>query len=231
MPEGVDDEEVDDAASMVSGLTTASKPASLHPSMAGTVMSAACSESTIGAGDNTEYWDFQHRSVTAKDLGHTCRECRRPFTSIGDPLTERRGARTSSRYHAECFSGYADPRSQAGSSHNAGKLAGTQLEAAPRAKTTKMRTGTHFTGGGAKRGEGGMGGKFGTNMGMGSLGFGAKSSKEAAPTQPSPVPGGLTAAELQQHNEALLDRSTEGGQDRHKAMDRFLADSSGPDGL
>ena len=50
--------------------------------------------------------------VEKKDLGHTCRECRRPFTTIGEPLTERRGARISNRYHAECFSGFADPRSQ-----------------------------------------------------------------------------------------------------------------------
>ena len=48
----------------------------------------------------TGYWDYQHREVTKKDLGHTCRECRRPFTRIGEALTERRGARTSSRYHS-----------------------------------------------------------------------------------------------------------------------------------
>ena len=45
----------------------------------------------------TGYWDYQHRECTKKDLGHTCRECRRPFNRIGEPLTERRGARTSSR--------------------------------------------------------------------------------------------------------------------------------------
>ena len=30
--------------------------------------------------------------MQAKDLGHTCRECRMPFSAIGEPLTERRGA-------------------------------------------------------------------------------------------------------------------------------------------
>jgi hypothetical protein len=39
------------------------------------------------------------------DLGHTCRACQRPFATIGELLTERRGARVSMRYHAECFSG------------------------------------------------------------------------------------------------------------------------------
>ena len=86
---GMDDEAWDEAASATS---SASRAPSLHPSIAGTAVSVACSEDTIGAGDDTEYWDFQHRTVTAKDLGHTCRECRLPFTNIGDPLTERRGA-------------------------------------------------------------------------------------------------------------------------------------------
>ena len=32
----------------------------------GTQVSEACSVVTIGAGDDTDYWDFQHRSVTAR---------------------------------------------------------------------------------------------------------------------------------------------------------------------
>lgn len=151
MPNGTrssaDADEWDDAASEN---TSASRAPSLHPSLAGTAISLACSEVTIGAGDDTEYWDFQHRAATAKDLGHTCRECRLPFTSIGEALTERRGARISSRYHAECFSGYADPRSQTGSSHHTGHLARQQFDAAPlRKATSKMRTGSHFERGGA----------------------------------------------------------------------------------
>ena len=54
------------------------------------MVSSACSESTIGAGDDTAYWDFQHRVVTRTDLGHTCRECRLPFVDLGEPITERR---------------------------------------------------------------------------------------------------------------------------------------------
>ena len=64
-------------------------------------------------------------------MGHTCRECRQPILKVGEPITERRGARISSRYHAACFSGFADPRSQLRSSFHEGHLSGTQLEAAP----------------------------------------------------------------------------------------------------
>eukprot|EP00929_Paragymnodinium_shiwhaense_P044046 TRINITY_DN2259_c0_g1_i4.p1 TRINITY_DN2259_c0_g1~~TRINITY_DN2259_c0_g1_i4.p1 ORF type:complete len:247 (-),score=62.55 TRINITY_DN2259_c0_g1_i4:73-813(-) len=115
----------------------ASRAPSLHPSLAGSTYSMACSEATIGAGDDTGYWDFQHRVVGAKDLGQRCRECKKPFKTLGEGLTERRGARISMRYHAECFSGFADPRSQTSSSHHMGHLAGTQLEAAPSDKARR----------------------------------------------------------------------------------------------
>ncbi len=210
MPDGLEGNDgLNDAASVT---TSASRTPSLHPSLAGTTLSQACSDVTIGAGDDTEYWDFQHRAVTAKDLGHTCRECRLPFTTVGEPLTERRGARISSRYHAECFSGYADPRSQAGSSHHTGHLAGKQMDAAPARKaTSKMRTGSHFEHGGAVRGgTTSMGGKHGAMMSMGSLGFGATSSKGAVVVVAQPGPGGFTAAELEQHTTAMQAQEGEG---------------------
>eukprot|EP00928_Gymnodinium_smaydae_P049553 TRINITY_DN33277_c0_g1_i1.p1 TRINITY_DN33277_c0_g1~~TRINITY_DN33277_c0_g1_i1.p1 ORF type:complete len:298 (+),score=61.34 TRINITY_DN33277_c0_g1_i1:45-938(+) len=172
---------VEDGASVVSRGSVAP---SLHPSMAGTVMSQACHPDTVGAGDETLYWDFQHRTSTRADLGHTCRECKKPFASIGEPMTERRGARVSMRYHAACFSGFADPRSQVGSSTHVGNLRGTQLEAAPSGKAgSKMRTSAHFDSGGrlaqqarASAGNGGSG-KTGMGLGIGSNGFGAKSSR------------------------------------------------------
>lgn len=79
------------------------------------------------------------------------------------------------QYHAECFSGFADPRSQAASSHHVGRLAGTQLQAAPTAKAaSKMRTAAHFdhsvpsakppsTGGARGRGRGRARGGAGTS--------------------------------------------------------------------
>lgn len=111
-------------------------------------------------------------------MGHTCRECKTPFSRIGEPITERRGARTSMRYHAECFSGFADPRSQASSSMHTGNLAGTQMIAAPKSKAgSKMCTGSHFTGKSDRQEiSSGGGGKIGAFLG--SNDFGAKSSKQ-----------------------------------------------------
>lgn len=207
----------DDLASVASGLSLGGR--SLHPSVAGTAVSMACSEVTIGAGDATGYWDYQHREVTKADLGHNCRECRKPFRTIGEPMTERRGARVSMRYHAECFSGFADPRSQATSSHHVGKLAGSQFEAAPQRKAgSKMRTGAHFEGGGDSRySGGGAAGKL-AGYTMHGGGFGATSSKPqgldgeeaaaAAAARPrETAPGDLTAAALAAHNR----EQTEGG--------------------
>ena len=170
---------MDDTASVAS---RASLAPSLHPSMAGTAISESCHPDTIGAGDDTLYWDYHHRAVEKSDLGHKCRECKRPFQRLGEPMTERRGARVSMRYHAACFSGFADPRSQLGSSTHSGKLAGTQLDAAPTGKAgPKMRTSSHFDSGGRphERTPGGSAGKSGMGLTMGSNGFGAKSSRGA----------------------------------------------------
>ena len=172
-------ETMDDTASVAS---RASLAPSLHPSMAGTAISESCHPDTIGAGDDTLYWDYHHRAVEKSDLGHKCRECKRPFQRLGEPMTERRGARVSMRYHAACFSGFADPRSQLGSSTHSGKLAGTQLDAAPSGKAgSKMRTSSHFDSGGRphERTPGGSAGKSGMGLTMGSNGFGAKSSRGA----------------------------------------------------
>lgn len=132
-------------------------------------------------------------------------------------------ARVSMRYHAQCFSGYADPRSQVGSSHHVGRLSGTQLEAAPGTKAGgKMRTSQHFDGGGAERTiqleqrtGGGAAGKSGMGLGMGSNGFGARSSRGTGAvaddqadilamglTPPTPVAGSmLSEAALQAHEQ------------------------------
>lgn len=196
-------EDVGDTASVAS---RASKAPSLHPSLAGSVVSMACSETTIGAGDDTGYWDFQHRRCERKDLAHRCRECRMPFTTLGEPITERRGARTSMRYHAACFSGFADPRSQCRSSHHEGHLAGSQLAGAPTNKCgTKMRTSSHFEGNQGRIATsvcGSMGGRFGEAMAMGSNSFGSKSSKNKGTpiAEPQRAPGGFTEDELAAFN-------------------------------
>ncbi|KAL1495362.1 hypothetical protein AB1Y20_016731 [Prymnesium parvum] len=198
----------EEAAESVSRASFFSHTPSLHPSVAGSAMSDACSRETIGAGDATRYWDFQHRAVVRGDLGHKCRECRRPFGTIGEPLTERRGARLSLRYHAECFSGFADPRSQLGSSHHTGPLAGHQMVAAPSDKaSTKMRTGSHFCGDGAPRGSQmvNASGKAGHGLGMGVNSCGNKSSRYR-PHQASERKGegDLSEAQLNAHNAATM---------------------------
>jgi hypothetical protein len=188
----------------VGGRSAASYAPSLHPSVAST-FSAACSESTIGAGDDTGYWDYRHREVAIKDLGHKCRECKLPFRKMGEPMTERRGARTSMRYHAECFSGFADPRSQNSSSMHVGKLAGTQMGAAPTKKAgSKMRTGQHFEGGlSDKLSEGGGGGKIAAAFLGGSSGFGADSAKKSGGVMVVPARPGLSISQLEEHNKNI----------------------------
>ncbi|CAK0816649.1 unnamed protein product [Prorocentrum cordatum] len=110
------------------------------------------------------------------------------------------------RYHGECFSGFADPRSQASSSHHQGPLAGTQLGAAPAEKAgAKMRTGSHFESAGrvAPALAESLGGKFGGQMSMGHNGFGSRSSKGRPAPEPRRRPGGLTEQRLAAHERAL----------------------------
>ena len=189
----------DDITSL-GGRSLASHAPSLHPSVMSTY-SAACSEATIGAGDETGYWDYQHREVVIKDLGHTCRECKKTFRKLGEPLTERRGARTSMRYHAECFSGFADPRSQACSSMHMGSLARTQMAAAPAQKAgSKMRSGKHFESSSNK----GSGGKIVAFLGGTSNSFGSKSSRGVPNTvSEQPLREGLSIQQLAAHNKRM----------------------------
>ena len=109
------------------------------------------------------------------------------------------------RYHAECFSGFADPRSQASSSMHVGRLANTQMEAAPQRKAgSKMRSSRHFENGGSSRYESGGGGKIAAFAG-GSMGFGTKSSKgkmrEEAPG--AKEHGGLSMEQLEEHTRRI----------------------------
>lgn len=86
---------------------------------------------------------FQVRECRPADLGHMCRECKKPITALGDLIAERRGARVQMRYHRACFSDDGDPRSQ-----DSAKLSKwyTRLQstAAPAQKYSKMRTKSHW---------------------------------------------------------------------------------------
>ncbi|CAM9822649.1 unnamed protein product, partial [Choristocarpus tenellus] len=96
-------------------------------------------------GDDTKYWDFAFRLLSKNELGHKCRECRQPFADTNDVIAVRRGGRIELRYHEQCFSGLADPRTQPASSANMGKfsnsLRGTE---APHEMYRKMRTRGHW---------------------------------------------------------------------------------------
>jgi hypothetical protein len=205
----VDEGEMGDVQSVADSVASRfSRAPSIHPSVSGSMVSLGCSETTIGAGDDTGYWDFQHRVCGKEDLGRQCRECKQPFTTLGEPITERRGARISMRYHASCFSGFADPRSQSRSSHHEGRLAGSQMDAAPIGKAgTKMRTSKHFEEAG--RVASSVGGKLGSQIAMGHNSFGAKSSKGKLAPEPQRGPGGFTAEQLADHEQRTHQRSLE----------------------
>ncbi len=97
------------------------------------------------AGQDTRYWEWKVRKCRREDLWNTCRECKQPFTKLGENLSVRRGGRIELRYHEECFSGIADPRSQAGSTANKGKYAAALSKtSAPRLPYSKMRTSCHW---------------------------------------------------------------------------------------
>ena len=63
MPDEEEDDmdERGDTASEYSRTSVNSMARSIHPSVAGSALSQACSDTTIGAGDATDYWDFAHR--------------------------------------------------------------------------------------------------------------------------------------------------------------------------
>ncbi|KNC53989.1 uncharacterized protein AMSG_09639 [Thecamonas trahens ATCC 50062] len=78
------------------------------------VVEAEPGVSTLGRG-RSSYWRIE-RGRVAEGTRHLCRECKAYITK-GSKYIIRHGARIQLRYHQECFSGDADPRSQAGSSY------------------------------------------------------------------------------------------------------------------
>ena len=107
----------------------------------------AASAAVAARGDvssDSAYWSCRQKRAGAVDVGHACKECKQPFTAVGEPLWVRRGGRIELRYHAACFSGEADPRTQAHGSYKTGHLAGSQAPAAPQQPFRKMRTSSHW---------------------------------------------------------------------------------------
>lgn len=89
-----DSELADTSDGAASDTTRLSRAPSLHPSVSGSTVSIGCSLLTIGAGDKTLYWDYQHRSAARADLGHRCRrlvESSYPLCQQRRPLYRRSG--------------------------------------------------------------------------------------------------------------------------------------------
>lgn len=109
------------------------------PAKKSALPSASSSASSLSA-----YWSYTPRRAEKRDLGHKCRECKRAFRSLGEPLVVRRGGRIEMRYHEKCFSGTADPRTQSQSSFHTHPLGASIPDQAPTQRYTKMRTASHW---------------------------------------------------------------------------------------
>ena len=59
---------------------------------------------------DSAYWAYEIRPLEKCHIGHTCKECKKPFTNLSESIAIRRGGRIELKYHLKCFSGEADPR-------------------------------------------------------------------------------------------------------------------------
>lgn len=80
------------------------------------------------------YWTVTQGSATR--TGYSCRECKGVIMK-GDAMVVRDGRRVRFFYHADCYSGEADPRSQPHSSYASGRW---QLPEQPPPTKYKHRT-------------------------------------------------------------------------------------------
>ncbi|CAM9158523.1 unnamed protein product [Phaeothamnion confervicola] len=72
-----------------------------------------------------------HRKITQQRLEHTCKECKKPFVTLGEPCVVRRGSCIQRRCHTRCFSWTVEPRFQRRSTLNDGKASGRDSSEAP----------------------------------------------------------------------------------------------------
>ena len=93
---------------------------------------------------DSSYWSCAIRKSEGRDIGHKCKECKQAFNKIGEEIVMRRGGRIEMRYHRNCFSDQADPRSQKCGTFQSGSWAHSQSPAAPTQVYKKMRTSSHW---------------------------------------------------------------------------------------
>ena len=83
-----------------------------------------------------EYWTV-HQTEACR-FGFLCRECHKSINK-GETIMIRDGRRIRLMYHMHCFSGSADPRTQKGSSYNAGRLPRSAFSSSAPPTKYKMR--------------------------------------------------------------------------------------------
>lgn len=68
----------------------ASSPSAAHSSLPDVLMPSSTSASFFGNFDDSRYWDYAFRFTQKGDMGHHCRECKRPFSALNEAIAVRR---------------------------------------------------------------------------------------------------------------------------------------------
>lgn len=73
-----------------SGRRRASSPSAAHSSLPDVLMPSSTSATFFGSFDDSRYWDYAFRFTQKGDMGHHCRECKRPFSVLNEAIAVRR---------------------------------------------------------------------------------------------------------------------------------------------
>lgn len=81
----------------------ASSPSARHSSLPDVLMpSSTTSALFFGSCDDSRYWDYAFRFTLKGDMGHHCRECKRPFSVLNEAIAVRRSGNCRCRYSHSC---------------------------------------------------------------------------------------------------------------------------------
>lgn len=72
------------------GRRRASSPSTAHSSLPDVLMPSSASGTFFGSFDDSRYWDYAFRFTLKGDMGHHCRECKRPFSVLNEAIAVRR---------------------------------------------------------------------------------------------------------------------------------------------
>ena len=76
----------------------ASSPSAAHTSLPDLLMPSSTSANFFGSFDDSRYWDYAFRLTLKGDMGHHCRECKRPFSVLNETIAVRRSGKPRRRY-------------------------------------------------------------------------------------------------------------------------------------